>query len=103
MNRMSVLSRRLGRFAAFFSVATFGFLLYGVYANSKGEAVSFLAVPVSVCFFAALLLWLAHGFAWAMLPERTAAAKRSAESMSPVRLDMGCLLLVVRGSQHRPV
>ena len=83
MNRMSLLSRRLGRFAAFFSAATFAVLLYGFYASSKGEAVSFLAAPASVCFFAALLLWMAHGFAWALIADKPAGARRPADSMSP--------------------
>ncbi len=84
-NRMSILSRRLGRFAVCFSVATFCFLLIGLYANAnnKGQAVFFVAVLASECFFATFFLWLAHGFAWAMIPEKPAGAKKSAESIAP--------------------
>ena len=40
-NRMSVLSRRLERFAVGFSVATFSFFLVGLFAsaNAKGQLV----------------------------------------------------------------
>lgn len=84
-NRMSVLSRRLGRFAVFFSVVTFCFLAIGLYAhaNNKDQAVFLVAVLASECFFAAVFLWLAHGFAWAMIPENPEGAKKSVESMAP--------------------
>jgi hypothetical protein len=80
---MGVLSRRLERFAVIFSVATFAFLLFGFYAaaNNKGQAVLFFAGLVSVCLFASFFLWLAHGFAWAMIPELPAVAKKPAEAM----------------------
>ena len=84
-NRMSVLSRRLGRLAVCFSVVTFCFLVIGLYAhaNNKGQAMFFVAVLASECFFATFFLWLAHGFAWAMIPENPAEAKNSAELMAP--------------------
>jgi hypothetical protein len=84
-NRMSVLSRRLGRLAVCFSVVTFCFLVIGLYAhaNNKGQAMFFVAVLASECFFATFFLWLAHGFAWAMIPENPAGAKNSADLMAP--------------------
>lgn len=84
-NRMSVLSCRLGRFAVCFSVVTFCFLVIGLYAhaNNKGQAVFFVAVLASECFFTAFFLWLAHGFAWAMISENPAGAKNSAEVIAP--------------------
>src|SRR5689334_7610414 len=95
-NRMSVLSRRLERFAVGFSVAAFSFFLIGLFANAsaKGQLLLICAGLVSVCLFAAFFLWLAHGFAWAMVPEKSAAmrpaeeirpaeSKRSAEAMKP--------------------
>jgi hypothetical protein len=85
-NRMRVLSRRLERFALGFSVATVAFFSIGLYAaaNIKGQAVVFLfAGLVSVCLFAAFFLWLAHGFAWAMIPPEPAVAKKPAEAMEP--------------------
>ena len=84
-NRMSVLSRRLGRIAVCFSVVTFCFLVIGLYAhaNNKGQALFFVAVLASECFFATLFLWLAHGFAWAMIPENPAGSKNSAEVIAP--------------------
>jgi hypothetical protein len=84
-NRMSVLSRRLGRFAACFSAITFSFLLLGLYANANNQSqtVLFAACLASVCFFASFFLWLAHGFAWAMIPEKTAGTKKPAESIAP--------------------
>ena len=83
-NRMSVLSRRLARFAVCFSALTFCFLLIGFYAhaNNEGQVVYLAAVSASGCFFVAFFLWLAHGFAWAMIPENTGAAKSSADSRS---------------------
>src|SRR5580704_12389217 len=82
-NRMSVLSRRLGRFAGGFSFATVAFFSLGLYAaaNTKGQVVFLFAGLVLVCLFASFFLWLAHGFAWAMIPEKPAAAKKPAESM----------------------
>ena len=83
-DRMSVLSRRLERFAVGFSFATFAFLI-GLFAaaNSKGQVVFFFAGLVSVCLFATFFLWLAHGFAWAMIPEEPVVAKKPAEAMKP--------------------
>ena len=81
-HRMSVLSRRLERFAVGFSVATFAFFLIGFYAaaNNKGQVVVFFCAGlVSVCLFASFFLWVAHGFAWAMIPERPAEARKPAE------------------------
>jgi uncharacterized membrane protein YiaA len=77
-NRMSVLSRRLERFAVGFTIATFAFFLIGLYAaaNNKGQVVFFFAGLVSVCLFASFFLWLAHGFAWAMIPEVPVVAKK---------------------------
>ena len=82
-NRMSVLSRRLERFAAGFSVATFAFFLLGLYAAANTERqVIFLSAGLgSVCFFTAFFLWLAHGFAWAMIPEKPAEVKRPADAL----------------------
>ena len=82
-NRMSVLSRRLERFAVGFSVATFSFFLVGLFAsaNAKGQLLFFCAGLSSACLFASFFLWLAHGFAWAMIPEKPAAEKKPAEAM----------------------
>lgn len=84
-NRMSVLSRRLGRFAICFSVVTFCFLVVALYAhaNNKDQAMFFVAILTSECFFATFFLWLAHGFAWAMIPDNPARAKNSAELIAP--------------------
>src|ERR1700743_2483574 len=96
-HRMSVLSRRLQRFAVCFSFATFTFFLIGLFAAAKtqGQIVFFFAGLVSVCLFATLFLWLAHGFAWAVIPEEPAEAlkpagtakaadvKRPAETVKP--------------------
>jgi len=82
-NRMSVLSRRLGRFAGGFSFATVAFFSIGLYAaaNTKGQVVFLFAGLVLVCLFASFFLWLAHGFAWAMIPEKPADAKKPAEEL----------------------
>ena len=84
-NRMSVLSRRLERFAVGFTIATFAFFLIGLYAaaNNKGQVEFFFAGFVSVCLFASFFLWLAHGFAWAMIPEGPVVAKKPEESLKP--------------------
>jgi hypothetical protein len=84
-NRMSVLSRRLERFAVGFTIATFAFFLIGLYAaaNNKGQVVFFFAGLVSVCLFASFFLWLAHGFAWAMIPEGPVVARKPAEELKP--------------------
>jgi hypothetical protein len=84
-NRMSVLSRRLGRFAGGFSVATVAFFSIGLYvaANTKGQVVFLFAGLVLVCLFACFFLWLAHGFAWAMIPEKPAEEKKPAEALKP--------------------
>jgi hypothetical protein len=84
-NRMSVLSRRLGRFAGGFSFATAAFFSIGLYAaaNTKGQVVFLFAGLVLVCLFASFFLWLAHGFAWAMIPEKPTEAKKPAEAMRP--------------------
>src|ERR1700751_373720 len=83
-NRMSVLSRRLERFAIGFSFATFAFLI-GLFAAAKtqGQVVFFFAGLVSVCLFATFFLWLAHGFAWAIIPEEPVVAKKPAEALKP--------------------
>jgi hypothetical protein len=86
-NRMSVLSRRLGRFAGGFSFATVAAFSIGLYvttANTKGEVVFLFAGLVLVCLVASFFLWLAHGFAWAMIPEKPAEAKKPAEELKPV-------------------
>jgi hypothetical protein len=82
-NRMSVLSRRLGRFAGGFSFATVAFFSIGLYAaaNTKGQVVFLFAGLVLVCLFASFFLWLAHGFAWAMIPEKPAGEKKPAETL----------------------
>jgi hypothetical protein len=84
-NRMSVLSRRLGRFAGGFSFATVAFFAIGLYAaaNTKGQVVFLFARLVLVCLFASFFLWLAHGFAWAMIPEKPAEEKKPAEALKP--------------------
>src|SRR5580692_9239261 len=84
-NRMSVLSRRLGRFAGGFSFATVAFFSIGLYAaaNTKGQVVFLFAGLFLVCLFASFFLWLAHGFAWAMIPEKPADAKKPAEELKP--------------------
>jgi hypothetical protein len=84
-NRMSVLSRRLERFAVIFSVATFSFFAIGLFANAnaKGQLVFFCAGLFSACLFATFFLWLAHGFAWAMIPEKPAEAMKSTEEIRP--------------------
>jgi len=84
-NRMSVLSRRLGRFAGGFSFATVAFFSIGLYvdANTKGQVVFLFAGLVLVCLFASFFLWLAQGFAWAMIPEKHAEEKKPAEALKP--------------------
>ena len=84
-NRMSVLSRRLGGLAGGFSFATVAFFGIGLYsaANTKSPLVYLFAGLVPVCLFASFFLWLAHGFAWAMIPEKTAEAKKPAEALKP--------------------
>ena len=84
-NRMSVLSRRLERFAIGFTVATFSFFLVGLFAsaNAKSQLVFLCAGLFLACFFATFFLWLAHGFAWAMIPEKPAEAMRPAETLKP--------------------
>jgi cytoskeletal protein RodZ len=84
-NRMSVLSRRLQRFAVGFSFATFAFFLIGLFAavKTEGQIVFLFAGLVSVCLFATLFLWLAHGFAWAMIPEEPTEAKEAVVAKKP--------------------
>jgi hypothetical protein len=84
-NRMSVLSRRLGRFAGGFSFATVALFSIGLYAaaNTKGQVVFLFAGLVLVCLFASFFLWLAYGFAWAMIPDKPAEAKKPAEALKP--------------------
>ena len=84
-NRMSVLSRRLERFAVGFSIAAFAFFLIGFFAASKteGQLVFLSAGLAAVCLFAAFFLWLAHGFAWALIPEEPLVAKKPAEALKP--------------------
>jgi len=83
---MSVLSRRLERFAVGFSIAAFAFFLIGFFAASKteGQLVFLSAGVAAVCLFAAFFLWLAHGFAWALIPEEPVVAKKPAEALRPV-------------------
>ncbi len=84
-NRMSVLSRRLQRFAIGLSFATLAFFSIGLFAaarHSEGQVVFFLAGLVSVCLFATLFLWLAHGFAWAMIPEEPAEAMKLSAALN---------------------
>jgi len=52
-------------------------------ANTKGQVVFLFAGLVLVCLFASFFLWLAHGFAWAMIPEKPAEAMRPAETLKP--------------------
>ena len=90
-NRMSVLSRRLRSFAIFFSFVTLASLLVGMILTSdagitfasntaRNEARLFFAGFGSLCFFAAFFLWLARGFAWAMVPEKPVEEKRFVEA-----------------------
>ena len=89
-NRMSVLSRRLRSFAIFFSFATVASFVVGMILTSsigmifssdaaRNKAVFFFAALVSLCFFAAFFLWLARGFAWAMVPKEPVEEKETAE------------------------
>ena len=82
-NRMSVLSRRLERFAGIFSIATFASFLGAFFASAKaeGQLVYLCAGLAAVCLFAAFFLWVAHGFAWALIPEEPLVAKRPAEAL----------------------
>ncbi len=84
-NRMSVLSRRLGRFAGGFSFATVAFFSIELYAaaNTKGQVVFLFAGLVLVCLFASFFLWLAHAFAWAMTPDKPAEALKPADALKP--------------------
>src|ERR1700722_375800 len=84
-NRMIVLSRRLGRFAGGFSFATVAFFSIGLYAaaNTKGQVVLLFAGLFLVCLFASFFLWLAHGFAWAMIPDKPAEALKPSEQLKP--------------------
>ena len=84
-NRMSVLSRRLERYAVGFSIAAFAFFGIGLYVSSKpeGQLVFLFAGLVLVCLFASFFLWLSHGFAWAMIPEKPQEAKKPAEALKP--------------------
>src|SRR6201994_1521233 len=84
-HRMSLLSRRLQRCAIGLSFATFAFFPIGLFAaakHSEGQVVFLLAGLVSVCLFATILLWLAHGFAWAMIPEEPAEAMKPSEALN---------------------
>jgi len=85
---MIVLSRRLGRFAGGFSFATVAFFSIGLYAaaNTKGQVVFLFAGLVLVCLFASFFLWLAHGFAWAMIPDKPAEGMRPGEAMRPAEV-----------------
>ena len=91
-NRMRVLSRRLGRLAGGFSFATVACFSIGLYAaaNTKGQVVFLFAGLVLVCLFASFFLWLAHGFAWAMIPEKPAEAKKPAEAIETCGGDESC-------------
>jgi len=85
-NRMTLLSRRLGRFAGGFSFATIAFFSIGLYAaaNNKGQLVYLVAGLVLVCLLASFFLWLAYGFAWALIPDKPAEATKPAEAIKPV-------------------
>ena len=84
-NRMTLLSRRLGRFAGGFSFATIAFFSVGLYAaaNNKGQIVYLVAGLVLVCLLASFFLWLAYGFAWALIPDKPAEAIKPVEAMKP--------------------
>src|SRR5215469_11639140 len=104
-NRMGVLSRRLRLFAFGFSFATFASFLVGMISTSgmiptgniTGREIAFFFAGLgSLCFFAALLLWMAYGFAWAMVPvkpaeerqpvqERALASGKAAEEYKPLQ------------------
>jgi hypothetical protein len=90
-NRMSVLSRRLRSFAICFSFAALASFLVGMILTSdagmtftsnaaRNEAKLFFAGFGALCFFAAFFLWLARGFAWAMVPEKPVEEKRFVEA-----------------------
>jgi hypothetical protein len=82
---MSVLSRRLGGLAGGFSFATVAFFGIGLYtaANTKGPLGYLFVGLVPVCLFASFFLWLAYGFAWAMIPEKPVVEKKPAEALKP--------------------
>ena len=80
MHRMRVLSRRLKSWAFFFSLLTAIPLLFTVLvttSNGITERSLFLAAAALLCLFVAGVLWLAHGFAWAMIPEDAAREKEN--------------------------
>ena len=84
-NRMSVLSRRLERFAVIFSIATFASFLGAFFASAKadGQLVYLCAGLAAVCLLAAFFLWVAHGFAWALIPVEPVVARKPAEALKP--------------------
>jgi hypothetical protein len=78
MHRMRVLSRRLKFWAFFFSFLTAIPLVFTVLATiTEGitERSLFLAAAALLCLFAAGVLWLVYGFAWAMVPEEAPREK----------------------------
>jgi hypothetical protein len=83
MHRMRVLSRRLKFWAFFFSMLTAIPLVFTVLATVAGgitERSLLLAAPALLSLFIAGVLWLAYGFAWAMVPE---GAPREKENLLP--------------------
>src|ERR1700722_12734093 len=78
MHRMRVLSRRLKSWAFFFSMVTAIPLVFAVLTTiSDGitERGLLLASAALLCLFAAGVLWLVYGFAWAMVPEEALREK----------------------------
>jgi type IV secretory pathway VirB10-like protein len=84
MHRMRVLSRRLKSWAFFFSMVTAIPLVFAVLTTiSDGitERSLLLAAAALLCLIAAGVLWLAYGFAWAMVAEE---APREKETRPPL-------------------
>jgi hypothetical protein len=71
MHRMRVLSRRLKSWAFFFSLLAaipLVFVVLAAITEGINERSLFLAAAVLLCLLVAGVLWLAYGFAWAMVP-----------------------------------
>ena len=57
------------------------FVVLATITEGITERSLFLAAAVSLCLFVAGMLWLAYGFAWAMVPEE---APRENENRLPL-------------------
>jgi hypothetical protein len=78
MHRMRVLSRRLKSWAFFFSMVAAIPLVFAVLTTITDgitEHSLLLAAAALLCLFAAGVLWLVYGFAWAMVPEEAPREK----------------------------